>query len=60
MRRLLFRNLWWKLAALAASCLLWIAINGANDRAASVSVPVQYRNIAPDPISATIWPNRCT
>ncbi len=48
MRRLLFRNLGWKLAALAASCLLWIAINGANDRTASVSVPVQYRNIPPD------------
>ena len=48
MRRLLFRNLGWKLAALAASCLLWIAINGANDLTASVSVPVQYRNIPAD------------
>ncbi|MGD0581137.1 MAG: CdaR family protein, partial [Bryobacteraceae bacterium] len=45
MRRLLFRNLGWKLAALAGSCLLWIAINGANDLTASVSVPVQYRNL---------------
>jgi len=44
-RRLLFRNLGWKLAALAGSCLLWIAINGANDLTASVSVPVQYRNL---------------
>lgn len=46
--RLLFRNLGWKLAALAASCLLWIAINGANDLTESVSVPVQYRNIPAD------------
>lgn len=45
MRRLLFRNLGWKLAALAASFLLWIVINGANDLTASVSVQVQYRNI---------------
>lgn len=45
MRHLLFGNFGWKLAALAASCLLWIAINGANDRTASVSVPVQYRNV---------------
>lgn len=45
MRRLLFRNLGWKLAALAASCLLWIVINGANDLTASVSAPVQYRNL---------------
>jgi YbbR domain-containing protein len=44
-RRLLFRNLGWKLAALAASCLLWIVINGANDLTASVSAPVQYRNL---------------
>jgi YbbR domain-containing protein len=46
--RLLFGNLGWKLAALAASCLLWILINGANDVTASVSVPVQYRNIPAD------------
>ena len=45
MRRLLFRNFGWKLAALAASCLLWIIINGANDLTASVSAPVQYRNL---------------
>jgi YbbR domain-containing protein len=44
-RRLLFRNFGWKLAALAASCLLWIIINGANDLTASVSAPVQYRNL---------------
>ena len=45
MRRLLFRNLGWKLAALAASCLLWVVINGANDLTGSVSAPVQYRNL---------------
>jgi YbbR domain-containing protein len=39
------RNLTWKLAALACSFLLWLAINGANDLTESVSVPVQYRNI---------------
>jgi YbbR domain-containing protein len=44
-RRLLFRNLGWKLAALAASCLLWVVINGANDLTGSVSAPVQYRNL---------------
>ncbi len=45
MRRLLFRNLGWKLAALAASCLLWVVINGANDLTGSVSAPVQYRDL---------------
>ena len=45
MRRLLFRNFGWKIAALGVSCLLWVVINGANDLTASVSVPVQFRNI---------------
>ena len=45
MKRFLTRNIGWKLAALATSFLLWLAINGANDSTASVSAPVQYRNI---------------
>ena len=48
MKRLLFGNIGWKLAALAAACLMWVVINGANELTAAVSVPVQYRNIPPN------------
>lgn len=45
MRRLLLENLGWKLLSLVLAVLLWFAIVGEPELAASVSAPVEYRNL---------------
>jgi YbbR domain-containing protein len=41
------RNLGWKIAALALSVLLWIALSAAPDLVTARAVPILYRNLAP-------------
>jgi YbbR domain-containing protein len=41
------RNLGWKIAALAVSALLWIAVSGEPDLVTTRAVPILYRNLAP-------------
>jgi YbbR domain-containing protein len=41
------RNLGWKVAALALSLLLWIAMSAAPDLVTARAVPILYRNLAP-------------
>jgi YbbR domain-containing protein len=42
------RNLGWKLLSLAAAILLWIAVASEPELSAFISVPVEYKNLAPD------------
>jgi hypothetical protein len=39
------RNWGWKLAALAASTVAWLTFSGSRELSASISAPVQYRNL---------------
>ncbi len=39
------RNLWWKVASVAFSFGLWMIYNGARELTASITAPIQYRNI---------------
>jgi hypothetical protein len=41
------RNLGWKLAALALSVLLWIAMSAEPDLVTARAIPILYRNLAP-------------
>jgi hypothetical protein len=41
------RNLGWKIAALALSVLLWIALSAEPDLVTARAVPILYRNLAP-------------
>ena len=41
------KNLGWKIAALAISALLWIAVSGEPDLVTTRAVPILYRNLAP-------------
>lgn len=45
MMRLITRNLGWKLVSLGLAFLLWLALSGARESTASITAPVQYRNI---------------
>lgn len=46
--RAITRNLWWKVASLAASFGLWMVYSGARELTTSITAPVQYRNIPED------------
>jgi YbbR domain-containing protein len=43
--RLLTKNIWWKIFSLALAIGLWFAFVGEMETAASVAVPVEYRNL---------------
>ena len=47
MKRWVPKNLVWKIAALALSVLLWIAMSAEPDLVTARAVPILYRNLAP-------------
>jgi len=47
MKNFFTQNIGWKLLSLAAAVLLWISVSSEPELATFVSVPVQYKNLAP-------------
>jgi YbbR domain-containing protein len=48
MKKFFTQNIGWKLLSLAAAVLLWISVASEPELATFISVPVQYKNLAPD------------
>lgn len=48
MWRWVVHNFWWKLGSLALAVILWFAVVGEPEVAATHTVPILYKNLSPD------------
>jgi len=48
MWRRILHNIWWKLGALALAVVLWFAVVGEPEVAATHTVPILYKSLSPD------------